>query len=155
MNKKILIASLFATLMLLVPMTSVVGVSDVEDDCGCQVVNRYDLFRVKLLLVRLKVFTNILLLRFGHIPEVAEKYSEISDIINSNRQLDNPIICDILESILNQIDYICYNLFSLWDTFKNNPIIAGILSSLMNWLEFIELFVYILGLRFNCEWAEP
>ena len=40
MNKRILITSLFATLMLMVPMTSVVGVSDVEDDCGCQVVNR-------------------------------------------------------------------------------------------------------------------
>ena len=32
MNKKILIASIFATLMLLVPISSVVGVSDVEDD---------------------------------------------------------------------------------------------------------------------------
>jgi hypothetical protein len=60
MNKKILITSLFATLMLFVPMTSVVGISDVSlnrkiekiedndtitetydnEDCGCQVVNR-------------------------------------------------------------------------------------------------------------------
>jgi hypothetical protein len=36
MNKKILIASIFATLMLLVPTTSVVGVSDVEEDCNCK-----------------------------------------------------------------------------------------------------------------------
>jgi hypothetical protein len=141
--------------MLSVPMTSVVGASDVEDDCGCQVVSSSNLVRVKLLMFRLKVVTNILLLRFGYIPEVAEKCEEILDVINSNRLLDYPIICDILESNLNQIGYICYNLFYLWDTFKNNPIIAGIISSLMNWLEFIELFVYILGLRFNCEWAEP
>jgi hypothetical protein len=61
-------------------MKSVVGVSDVEDDCGCQVVNRYDLFRVKLLLVRIKVITNILLLRFGHIPEIQEKCQEKLDV---------------------------------------------------------------------------
>ena len=106
MNKRILIASLFAILMLLVPMASVVGVSDVEEDCGCQVVNRYDLVRVKLLLVRIKVFTNILLLRFGYIPEVAEKCNEILDVIKSNRQLDFPIICDILEPIYDALETI-------------------------------------------------
>jgi hypothetical protein len=41
------------------------------------------------------------LLRFGHIPEVTEECQEILDIINSNRQRDFPIICDILEPILN------------------------------------------------------
>ena len=34
MNKRILIASIFATLMLLVPMTSVVGISEIKNDCG-------------------------------------------------------------------------------------------------------------------------
>ena len=99
MNKKILIASLFATLILLVPMTSVVGVSDVEEDCECQDVNRYDLFRVKLLLVRIKVITNILLLRFGHIPEVADKCFDILENLDLNKLQGSPIICAILEPI--------------------------------------------------------
>ena len=106
MNKKILIASLFATLMLLVPINSAVGVSDVEDDCGCQVVSSSNLVRVKLLMFRLKIITNILLLRFGHIPEIAEKCQEILDVINSNRQWDFPIICAILESIYIQLNLI-------------------------------------------------
>ena len=84
MNKKLLIASLFATLMLLVPMTSVVGVSDVEEDCGCQVISSHNLVRAERLLARLEVYINIILLRFGYIPEVAEKSEEILDIINSD-----------------------------------------------------------------------
>ena len=106
MNKKILIASLFATLMLLVPMTSVVGVSDVNDDCDCQVVNRYDLVRVKLLSVRLKVVTNILLLRFGHILEIQEKSYEILDVINSDGFWDDfcNSIVNIMETIQDLIE---------------------------------------------------
>jgi hypothetical protein len=97
MNKKIFIASLFASLILLVPMTSVVGVSEVEDDCGCQVVNRYDLFRVKFSLLRLKIVANILLLRFGHIPEIREKCQEILDDISSVGI--NDWFCDNLISV--------------------------------------------------------
>jgi hypothetical protein len=39
MNKKILIASIFATFMLLAPMTSVVGVSNVEDNNQISILN--------------------------------------------------------------------------------------------------------------------
>jgi hypothetical protein len=99
MKKKILISTVFTTLMLTAPITSVVGISDIEKDCGYQVVNSSDLFRVKLLMLRLKIVTNILLLRFGHIPEVQEQCNEILDVINSNKQLDYPIICAILEPI--------------------------------------------------------
>ena len=34
-------------------------VSDVDEDCGCQPVNKIDLLKVRLLLIRLKIFTNI------------------------------------------------------------------------------------------------
>jgi hypothetical protein len=102
MNKKILIISLFATLMLLVPINSVVGVSDVEEDCSCQVVNRYDLFRVKLLMFKLKVITNTILLRFGHIPQVTEKCQEILDIINSGGLLEN--FCNAIWDIADYLN---------------------------------------------------
>ena len=106
MNKKILIASVFATLMLLVPVTSVVGISDVEDDCGCQVVSSSNLVRVKLLLVRLKVITNILLLRFGYILEIQEKSYEILDVINSDGFWDDfcNSIVNIMETIQDLIE---------------------------------------------------
>ena len=153
MNKKILIASVFATLMLLVPMTSVVGVSDVNEDCGCEVVNRYDLFRVKLLLVRLKVVTNILLLRFGNIPEVAEKCEEILDIINSNRQWDFPIICAILEPIWNQWVSMAEIIQDLLIKYADNPIILDIITILS--LPFLGLALTLvnIGASFGCDWV--
>ena len=173
MKRKILIASLFATLMLLVPVTSVVGISDISlnrkiekieddntitetydnEDCECQVVNRYDLFRVKLLLVRLKVFTNILLLRFGHIPEIKEKCEEILDLINS----DFPIICAILESVWNQYKYIINILDDLISKYEDNPIISGIIIIFLAYpLDNIAFIVLSLGAAFGCEWVpEP
>jgi len=74
-----------------------------EDDCGCQVVNRYNLFRVKLLLVRLEVYINIILLRFGYIPEVAEKCQEILTKLNILSDDWPYYICKILYSINNLI----------------------------------------------------
>ena len=73
-------------------------VSDVDEDClDCQPVNRVELLKVKLLLIRIEAFTNIILSRFGHIPEVKEKCEEILDIINSEGL--NDIICNILMRI--------------------------------------------------------
>ena len=147
MNKKILIASIFATLMLLVPMTSVVGVSDVED-CGCQVVNSSDLVRVKLLMVRLKVVTNILLLRYGHIPEIQEKCQEILEIINPDNPLDVPLICDIL-------------LYPIWRLMVKFAELAfstpNELMSLVYYMiaAYLEVIFVRIGYAFNCEDWEP
>jgi hypothetical protein len=139
MNRKILIASIFATLILLVPMTSVVGVSDVEDDCGCEDVNRYDLFRVKLLLVRLKVYINIILLRFGFIPEVAEKCEEILDVIKSDETW-HPI-CDILE------DY----MFSVLD-WRDTHFEPG---SPLWWIITLHLINLAVIYAIFCQWPPP
>jgi len=154
MNKKILIASLFATLMLLVPMTSVVGVSDVEEDCGCEVVSSSNLVRVKLLLARLEVYINIILLRFGYIPEVAEKCQEILDVINSNRQLDFPIICDLLEPIYNQLENIAPIIQDLMLKYEDNPIIYNILLTTLvfPFLAISYLILYI-GVTLDCDWT--
>ena len=175
MNKKILIATLFATLMLLIPISSVVGISDISlnkkiekiednnsitetydnEDCECEVVNRYDLLRVKLLMVRLKVVTNILLLRFGYIPEVAEKCYEILDVINSNRVLDYPIICAILLLIWYQLIYIDNFLTYIATLLDNNLIIKGIFIIFCFPFAYIGAYVWYLGDTYDCNLPPP
>jgi len=152
MNKKILIASLFATLMLLVPMTSVVGVSDVEDDCGCEVVDRYDLFRAKLLLVRIKVITNILLLRFRHIPEVAEKCHDILAVINSNRPLDYPIICAMLDIIYFSMEFISGIFYELALFFQDIPILYNLFWTSHEFIiNMLQTWLFPIMFKFDCE----
>ena len=155
MNKKILIASLFATLMLLVPMTSVVGVYDVENDCGCEVISSRNLVRAERLLARLEVYINIILLRFGHIPEVAEKCQEILDVINSNRVLDYPILCAEIERLFNKLIDISSILEHYFNEFKNNPIIVNIIGTFL--VIFIRLsgYVWAIGVIFDCWGPEP
>ena len=98
--KKVWIASIFATLMLLVPLTSVVGANEVED-CNCNPISDIQVVRIERLLDRIESRINFILLRHGHIPEVAEKCKEILEIINLE-DIKN-IFCDTLEGI---IDYL-------------------------------------------------
>ena len=77
---------------------SISSVSDVEEDClECQPVNRVELLRVKLLLIRLEVFTNVILSKFGHIPEIREKCEEASERISEiSITSNNDDICGLL-----------------------------------------------------------
>ena len=81
---------------------STTTVSDVDEDClECQPVNRIDLLKVRLLLIRVEVLTNILMQRFGHIPEIKEKCEEISNRISKLQVLnENSFICDFLWIII-------------------------------------------------------
>ena len=72
-------------------------VSDVEEDClECQPVNRVELLKVKLLLIRIEAFTNVILSRYGHIPEIREKCEEASERISEIILQDNTVICNLL-----------------------------------------------------------
>ena len=96
--------------------------------------NRVALLKVKLLLIRLEAFTNIILTRFGHIPEIREKCEEILDIIDSNKLWDNPIICAVLLSIFIYLLAITGVIHVLYEIFnEKNPLIGQIL------IIFIEL----------------
>ena len=97
MNKKILIASIFISIMLLVPMTSVVGVSDIEEICDCQVLSKRYIVRTERLLSKLEVYINIIWLKFGYIPEIAEECNKILDTIYPDGL--NEIFCEILKRI--------------------------------------------------------
>ena len=77
------------------------AVSDVEEDClECQPASRVDLLKVKLLLIRLEAITNVILSKFGHIPEIKEKCEKILETIHSDNDLFSVIICGIAGVLL-------------------------------------------------------
>ena len=125
--KKVWIASILTCIILMLPITNVVGANEVVDeDClECLPVSRVDdvrinLLRLRFLFIRLEVFINIILLKFGHIPEVAKNYQELSDSITTLREKINdlklglldwdfPIFCKFLENLVASIIFICYD----------------------------------------------
>ena len=133
--KKVWIASIFATLMLLVPLTSVVGANEVED-CNCNpTVSDLQLVIIERLLDRLESRINFILLKYGHIPEVAEKCEEIIGIINSNDLLD--IICDFID-ILVEYFLAMYEIlpYELWLLFFMIPSAFVLVFGVMFCLEY-------------------
>ena len=118
--KKILIVGLFTSVMLFVPMTSVVGISDTsqsEEDCGCEIVSNPQLVKVKRLFNRLEIYTKILLLLSKYDPMIVEKSQKFFEIFDTDRFLNNDIICLSLFYILllnlwylSWIDLMLYNL---------------------------------------------
>ena len=140
MNKKILIASLFATLMLLVPMTSVVGFSDISlnrkiekiednntitetydnEDCGCQPVSNLNLVRFERLSNRLEklsnkleIYTNIVSILSKNNLVIAEKYKDSSNEIVTLKELNEELKTDI---IFQDSSFIC----DILETIFNN-----------------------------------
>ena len=107
------------------PKLSADNIEKVED-CDCQELDSENLVRVKLLMNKLEVFTNIILFRFGHIQEVNEKCEELLEIINSNRQLDKSlfftIICSILDDILDIIESINEYVGNIYDKVRGTPL---------------------------------
>jgi hypothetical protein len=117
MNKKILIASIFATLMLLVPTTSVVGVSDVSlnrkiekiednntitetydiEDCGCKEIDNKQLGLLEKKLNKLEVYSKLLLVLSKYNTELLDDYEELSDMIPIIKEIDmSSPFCDWL-----------------------------------------------------------
>ena len=145
--KKVWIASILATLILLVPINSVVGASDIIEDCNCNPVSDLQVVRIERLLDRLESRINFILLRYGHIPEVKEKCEEVLDIINSDILRDFPIICSILENISDAIyafeDY-CFYMYQV------HPIFYIILYPLLYALFPFLFFISIYGMIFGC-----
>ena len=107
---------------------STTTVSDVDEDCfDCQPVNRVDTVRVKLLLTRLDVFINIILSKFGHIPEIVTICKEILDILKNGI---NDILCDILLPPLYKLgDY--FSELLLESTWFSGLIIYGYICILL------------------------
>ena len=91
-----------------------------EDCVECQPIRRVDVLKVKLLLIKIKTFTNDILSKYGHIPVVAEKCKVISDNISMLEDINeglNPV------SPFQDISPICYILFPIF------LILLGVVSS--------------------------
>jgi hypothetical protein len=127
------------------------------EDCDCQEIDSQTLIRVKLLITQLKITTNILLLKFGHIPKVAVVCNEALEQINSINptETERPI-CDALEeiawaygnSIVDSILAFFFSLFFYVDLYKALKEVMNIISS------FIFLFITVLvGTILLCSWV--
>ena len=105
MKKKILIACVFSFIILLVPITSSVGLSE---DCDCKKNNSSNIINEEKILEKIVIYINIILLRYRHLPEVKEICDKISADINSYGI--NDIFCNILMRIGIQLEEL-YKIF--------------------------------------------
>ena len=154
--KKVWIACIFATLILIVPLTSVVGASDIYEDCNCNpTISDLQVVRTEKLLTMLESRINFILLKLGHVPEVKEKCEEVLEVIHSNRVLDYPIICSILLYLGNTLRYIDEFLWSILDNHPNNVILYLIIYPLE--VTIVTFIIIILGFWFiyDCYNWEP
>lgn len=130
-----------------------------EEDCDCQEVDRLNLARVKFLLTRSEVITNILLSKFGHIPEVKEKCLELLDIIDLNRQSDYPIFCYVLAYIIFKLYSAIYWIYKTREELEEwKPIIGWFIALFLTIFE-IPLVLTVLPLHLwgaaVCGWPSP
>ena len=148
---KVWIASILATLMLVMPITNVVSANEI-DDCNCNPISDSQVVRIERLLDKVENRINFILLKYGHIPEVKDKCEEILDIIHSNIVLDYPIICAFLlilyrtlSSLVVIFDIIILNHETLYLIFF--PILFPIGLTLI----LLMIMVEIRGIQLNCE----
>ena len=103
------------------------------EDCECQEVNRADPFMVLLWLDKLEVFTNIILSKFGHIPEVEEDCYDMFNIINSYDPLSNgEVVCAIIIGFYSVISSIYNSIKELQEKLiERYPIIGNLLAGFL------------------------
>ena len=152
--KKLWIASIFATLMLTVSLTSVVSANEVKDSNCKPTISELQVVRIERLLDRLESRINFILLRYGHIPEVEEKCEEVLDVIHSSRILDYSIICSILGNLGNTFASLYESLISILDNHPNNLILHLIIRPFLITVGYLTLFFYLIGSMFDC-WDFP
>ena len=95
---------------------STTTVSDVDEDCfECRPVNKVDVLKLRLLLIRLKAITNIIKMRFGDISEIQERCEEVLELINSGVLLLFCYIilvwCELLVGIMVYLPKVFWLLF--------------------------------------------
>ena len=149
--KKVWIASIFATLMLMVPFTNVIGASDTVEDCNCNPISDLQLVRTERLLDRLESRINFILLRYGHIPEVSEKCNEILANINLRPQAFE-LICDFLLIIYISFGVLIIILQEIASKFDLSGMIYLIFLSMYGSLFASLILIVFLRVSLDCEW---
>ena len=130
-----------------------------DEDCNCKEIDRLDLIRANLLLNKLEILTNILLFRYGHLPEIEESFQELLDIIKSYRQVNHQIICKLLENIVPRLESIYLKLENIQSKLlAKHPFIGGFLST---FIEIVQGLTYeyhqllcVIGYHL-CNWPWP
>ena len=155
--KKVWIASILAILMLTVPLTSVVSANEIED-CNCKPINDIQVVRIERLLDRLESRINFILLKYGDIPEVAEKNEEIYDKISTLKEINNelklnsslldfPNICSILDNYFNLLWDIREKISDIYWFFIFFTFVSVL-------IEMIMTFIWTIGFVLGC-WNWP
>ena len=132
---------------------SITTTLDSEKDCiECQVSEGYNPLRMNLLSIKTKVIANLILLKFGDIPEIKEKCQEILDEINIYYPLDYPIICDTLSVMMTQIENFGDYFMEIIRQLKE---ISYLLAQLVFWpvaliIDSIYTSIFITGIFFDC-----
>jgi hypothetical protein len=123
-----------------------------EMNCNCQADNDLVFVKLNVMLLRLEIYSKILLVFFKHNSELVENLEKILDVIEINRFSRSPLICEFLESLSVPLikikDYIVHLIEVFWD----NSIIFGILISY--YYKIYDIFEYVNHLYFiyECWW---
>ena len=88
------------------------AIDEESNECNCQDASRDNLAKAVKLLTRLEVYINLILSRYKHIPEVAEKCQEILYIINSDGIRE--IFCYVLMRIGISIEELGEKVFQVF-----------------------------------------
>lgn len=139
---------------------SIITTLDNEEDCNdCQVVDSYSSLRVKLLLFKATVVTNIISSsRLGDIPEIKEECQELSNKISKMKNelgtelpiQDYPLICDSLSSSIITIEYIFAYLDVLSQLYPNIKILQTLYILFANIYDILNAVIFILMEIFDC-----
>jgi hypothetical protein len=134
------------------PKLSAENIENVED-CDCQETDRLNSYLVKYMITRLEIATNILLSKFGYIPEVKEKCQEVLEGINS---IDiKGIIQEICDTLFG-LSVMCSDMIKYFLNFAEDythfpPVF--ILFTFLAGINYLMLFpILFVGLLLNCDW---
>jgi len=152
--KKIIVISVIALFIVVgfqsaFAVESRVSADNIEkvEDCDCQEAENLNPIRVKSLFTKLKIVTNIILSRFGYMPEVEEYCNDLFDNINSFKPLSGPpILCALLGDLMEFFHDI-FDLFSQIGSWLSASI--AVISILMYY------FVLDIFHNYDCEWTNP
>jgi hypothetical protein len=121
---------------------------DKQEDCDCQETDKINPVIVKHLFNKLKVATNNLLSKFGHIPEVKESCYNIFDILNSYNPFSiGQVICAIALGIYLEMSSMFTRMWEFQEYILENYLIFGIIYTGLLYLSCLPLWTihYFIG----------
>ena len=150
--KKILIAGFFATIMFLVPLSSVVASQEGGVIESKQELEQADPITIEQLFDDLEILMNEIIQELSDYPEVVAICYDILDIINSYDLRSYPIICNILDNIAINLWELSQSLVEIIETNPDNLLLLLTLTPIVITVVYLFLaFVAISVFVFNCD----